>query len=66
MRFTLNGEEFDTPDGATVSDILRQLKIEPSRVAVEVNMSIIRKSDYPAFQIKAGDKIEIVNFVGGG
>ncbi len=66
MKLTLNGEPFETNDEATVAEMLKQLDIEPSGVAVEVNLSIIKKSDYSVFRLKDGDKIEIVNFVGGG
>ena len=44
---------------------LGELRIKPERVAVEVNLSIIKKSDYDSCRLKDGDRIEIVNFVGG-
>jgi sulfur carrier protein len=66
MKFTLNGESFETTDGATITGLLRDLGIEPGRVAVEVNLSIIKKTDYASFHLKDGDTVEIVNFVGGG
>jgi sulfur carrier protein len=66
MRLTLNGELHEASDSATVAELLQQLRIEPGRVAVEVNLSIIKKAEYPTFRLKDGDKVEIVNFVGGG
>ncbi len=66
MRLTVNGELFETSTPATITELLRELGIEPGKVAVEVNLSIIRKTDYTTFKLNDGDKVEIVNFVGGG
>ena len=66
MRLTVNGELFETSAPATITELLRELQIEPGKVAVEVNLSIIRKADYATFKLHDGDKVEIVNFVGGG
>jgi len=66
MKFTLNGESVETSDGATITGLLHDLGIEPGRVAVEVNLSIIKRADYASFHLKDGDTVEIVNFVGGG
>lgn len=66
MRLTVNGETFETSSAGTIMELLNELKIEPGRVAVEVNLSIIKKSDYSTFRLHEGDKVEIVNFVGGG
>lgn len=66
MRLTLNGDTFETSKAETVTDLLKELGIVPERVAVEVNLSIIKKADYITFRLHEGDAIEIVNFVGGG
>jgi thiamine biosynthesis protein ThiS len=66
MRLTINGESFETTNAGTVLELLNELRIEPARVAVEVNLSIIKKTDYLTFGLRDGDRIEIVNFVGGG
>ena len=66
MRLILNGESLETSDGATITGLLHDLGIEPGRVAVEVNLSIIKRADYASFHLKDGDTVEIVNFVGGG
>ncbi len=65
MKIKINGEERRT-EGRALSELLEELNIQPGRVAVEVNMKIIRKADYDTHPIKEGDNIEIVNFVGGG
>jgi sulfur carrier protein len=66
MRLTVNGESFETSDAETLAGLLGELAIEPGRVAVMVNESIIRRADYLSFNLKENDSIEIVNFVGGG
>jgi sulfur carrier protein len=66
MRLIINGEILDVTDVGTVKELLDNLKIKPAQVAVEVNLSIIKKAAYSNFRLNEGDKIEIVNFVGGG
>jgi sulfur carrier protein len=66
MRLIVNGELFETSDAETLAGLLGELAIEPGRVAVMVNESIIRRADYLSFRLKENDKIEVVNFVGGG
>jgi|WetSurSiteA1Bulk_404760.scaffolds.fasta_scaffold11244_2 sulfur carrier protein len=66
MKLIVNGEFFETSNAGTITDLLNELSIEPGQVAVEVNLSIIRKSDHSTFRLREGDKVEIVNFVGGG
>jgi len=65
MRLTVNGEPYET-SAATVRELLEELRIPPERVAVEVNLSVVKKSDYALFSLREGDTVEIVNFVGGG
>jgi thiamine biosynthesis protein ThiS len=63
---TVNGETTETKDGGSLGDLLVQLQIQRERVAVEVNLDIIQKAGYDAHILAAGDRIEIVQFVGGG
>ena len=65
MRLIINGDTIDSNAG-TVRELLDELKIEPGRVAVEVNLVIVKKAEYESYRLKDGDKVEIVNFVGGG
>jgi sulfur carrier protein len=66
MRLKINGETKDNLRAATLKELLEELGIISGRVAVEVNMAIVKRADYDAFRIKDGDVLEIVNFVGGG
>ena len=65
MRLIINGDDIDSNAG-TVRELLDEMKIVSGRVAVEVNLVIIKKADYESCKLNDGDKIEIVNFVGGG
>lgn len=65
MNIKLNGEEYGTR-AKTVGELLKELDIIPERVAVELNIKIIKKDKYVETGIHDGDQIEIVSFVGGG
>jgi len=66
MKIKLNGELSEFQEGTTVAGLLEKLNIQTGRVAVEVNIEIIKKQNYEKHMLKEGDLIEIVNFVGGG
>ncbi|MGH9633141.1 MAG: sulfur carrier protein ThiS [Bryobacteraceae bacterium] len=66
MQIILNGEAREVTEGQTVMDLLRALAIDPERVAVEMNRSIIRQTDWTVIAVPPGARIEIVQFVGGG
>ncbi len=66
MRLKINGESAENLKAATIRELLEELKIDSGRVAVEVNMSIIKKVDYDHYTLNDEDSVEIVNFVGGG
>ena len=66
MRVILNGQKEIVPDGITVSDLLDQRKVQPIRVAVEINEDIVRRRRFDETVIHEGDRIEIATFVGGG
>ena len=66
MRLMINGNATELKDGLTVAGLLQELDIQMGRVAVEVNLHIVKKDDYDATFLNDGDSVEIVNFVGGG
>ena len=66
MRITLNGEPFELTGPMSVTALLTRLAIDPRRVAVEHNLNVIKRGAYDATEVRDGDQIEIVNFVGGG
>ncbi len=66
MKISLNGEPHELAGPLTLAALLAQLKIDPRRVAVEHNLTVVKRAHYDSTQIQDGDEIEIVNFVGGG
>ncbi len=62
----MNGETRTVREGATVLSLLADLSLPETRVAVERNLAIVRKSDFGGTVLGEGDRIEIVTFVGGG
>jgi thiamine biosynthesis protein ThiS len=66
MKIILNGEKKDIPDGLTVEGLLQHLDIKPGRVAVEINEEIVRKVAYAETVVKDGERVEVVQFMGGG
>ena len=66
MNLFLNGEPASVPDGVTVAAFLEKLGLPQKGVAVERNREIVSKSAYAATVLTEGDRIEIVQFVGGG
>lgn len=66
MRVTVNGEVREAPDSATLAELLASLGIESARVAVERNLEIAPKSLWGEIALADGDRVEIVQFVGGG
>ena len=66
MTIKLNGDPHLIPQPLSVSALLAQLEIDARRVAVELNLAVVKKAAYDSSVINDGDEVEIVNFVGGG
>ena len=66
IQIVVNGQLRAAPQGQTLFGILAWLGIDPSRVAVELNRSIVRREDWDKAEIGDGATLEIVQFVGGG
>lgn len=66
MHIVLNGEPLELADAASVADLLRQLDIAQRRVAVEVNRSIVPRSQHEQHRLLEGDAVELVQAMGGG
>jgi thiamine biosynthesis protein ThiS len=62
----VNGENRAAKPGATVIDLLRELGLDSGRVAIERNLEILPRSKWTETTVEAGDRYEIVQFVGGG
>ena len=66
VRITLNGDPFEVAGPTTVGGLLSGLQIDARRVAVEVNLVVLKRALFDTTEVREGDQIEIVNFVGGG
>ena len=66
MTIRLNGDRFDLGGPVTVAQLLTRLNIDARRVAVEHNLTVVKRSAFDEVVVREGDEVEIVNFVGGG
>jgi thiamine biosynthesis protein ThiS len=66
VTIRLNGEPHDLAGPLSVTALLTELGIDPRRVAVEHNQTVVRRAAYDATLVQEGDEVEVVNFVGGG
>jgi thiamine biosynthesis protein ThiS len=66
VRITLNGDPYDLDQPLSVLELLERLNVDPRRVAVEHNLVILKRHAFAATLVGDGDRVEIVNFVGGG
>jgi thiamine biosynthesis protein ThiS len=66
MQIEVNGESRDVLEGTNVAELLRQLKIAPPHVAVEVNLDVVPRARHADTILRPGDRLEVVTLVGGG
>jgi thiamine biosynthesis protein ThiS len=66
VTIRLNGDPHELRRPLSVSELLQELDIDARRVAVELNLTVVKKAAYDSSVITDGDEVEIVNFVGGG
>jgi sulfur carrier protein len=66
MRVTVNGDARELRDGFTVDELVQSLGLGQRRVAVEINLDVVPRTDYALRALHDGDVVEVVQFVGGG
>ena len=66
MQLTINGEARDVGEVGTLAELIAALELDTRKVAVERNLEIVPRSTYAATALAAGDRLEIVHFIGGG
>jgi sulfur carrier protein len=66
IDIVVNGESRTIPPGQNILDLLRQLQLDPARVAVELDRRIVKQPRWAGTILEAGAQLEIVQFVGGG
>ncbi len=65
MNLTINGES-QVSSAETLGALVEQLGMKPDRVAIELNREIVPRDQWPQTPLHDGDRLEIVQFVGGG
>jgi thiamine biosynthesis protein ThiS len=66
VTIQVNGEARGVSGGMTVAGLLRELDIQPDRVAVELNLEIVDRQAFETRRLQEGDRLEILSFIGGG
>ena len=66
MELIVNGETQYLPEGMTVMQLLEKMALTDRRLAVEVNLEIVPRSQFLTHELQAGDRVEIVHAIGGG
>ena len=65
-KIQLNGSPYEINTETNLNQLLNKLKIQKTKVAIEVNGAIVEKNKYLKIILNKGDKVEIVHFIGGG
>ena len=66
IKITVNGKQMQVITKFSVKKLITKLKMPINKIAIELNKKIIDKKRISKIQLKKGDKIEIVHFIGGG
>jgi sulfur carrier protein len=66
MTIHLNGKTREVAEDVTVGRLLEELKLQPLRVAVQVNLEIVKRERYGEAALQPGDTVEILTFMSGG
>ena len=66
IKITVNGKQIQVITNFSLKNLITKLKIPLNKIAIELNKKIIDKKRISIIQLKKGDKIEIVHFIGGG
>ncbi len=66
MQIYVNGEARTVAPGLRLDRLVRSLAEDPRGIAIERNLEIVPKAEHPTTVLQDGDRLEIVQFVGGG
>ncbi len=66
MKIIINGQEKDFKEGTTLEMALLELELTGKVMAAAVNMEIVKQDDWKTYKLKDSDKLELLDFVGGG
>ena len=66
IEIIVNGDALQVSRSARVTDLIKQLELASERLAIELNLSILPRAKWAETELRPGDRLEIVHFVGGG
>lgn len=66
VDITVNGELKQVPEDISLRELVVQMGLEGRRIAVELNLDIVPRSEHSQTMLKTGDRVEIVHAIGGG
>ena len=66
MRIFLNGESQDVAEGTSLAALLLTIAEDPRGIGIERNLEIVPKAEHASTLLEDGDRLEVVQFVGGG
>jgi sulfur carrier protein len=66
VTIVLNGQQREAPEGGSILALLETIGSAPERVAVEVNGCVVPRASFARTALCPGDRVEVVQFVGGG
>jgi len=66
MHIQLNGEDRALDDTSTLAQLVDQLDLAGKRIAIEVNDELVPRSEHAQHTLREGDRVEIVQAIGGG
>jgi len=66
VNVQVNGKVESLPTDCSIATLVEQMALEGKRIAVELNLDIVPKSEHLQTQLKEGDIVEIVHAIGGG
>jgi len=66
IAITANGQSREVPEGATLEDVVRDLKPDPRGVAAAVNDEVVPRHEWPTRRLVGGDRVEVLTAAQGG
>ncbi|SFV75787.1 hypothetical protein MNB_SM-3-1322 [hydrothermal vent metagenome] len=66
MKIIVNGKEQEIAQKTSLLTLLKELSLEDKVMAAAVNMKIVKQDNWATYELKDGDKVELLDFVGGG
>ncbi len=66
MKLIINGDAKEFQSNLTLLEVLKALSLEEKVMAAAVNMNIVKQDSWKEHRLHDGDKLELLDFVGGG